>query len=61
MTPKAGWYTDPDDKTQLRYWDGSVWSATPMDTPDNIPKPPPSWPEAILDNLGRVVSGVFFD
>jgi hypothetical protein len=22
----AGWYTDPEDNAQLRYWDGSQWS-----------------------------------
>ncbi|MBD4204884.1 DUF2510 domain-containing protein, partial [Xanthomonas citri pv. citri] len=22
----SGWYDDPDDDTQLRYWDGILWS-----------------------------------
>lgn len=24
--PAAGWYPDPDDATQQRYWDGSQWT-----------------------------------
>ncbi len=24
--PPADWYTDPDDESQYRYWDGSAWS-----------------------------------
>lgn len=26
-TPIAGWYADPADGTQLRYWDGGAWTA----------------------------------
>ena len=26
-TPSSGWYTDPSGRHQLRYWDGSVWTA----------------------------------
>jgi len=26
MTQPAGWYDDPQDPSQLRYWDGVVWS-----------------------------------
>ena len=26
MTQPAGWYDDPQDANQLRYWDGVVWS-----------------------------------
>jgi len=25
-TPPAGWYINPDDATQQRYWDGSQWT-----------------------------------
>lgn len=25
-TPEAGWYSDPADAKQLRYWDGNAWS-----------------------------------
>ncbi|MXW61321.1 MAG: DUF2510 domain-containing protein [Acidimicrobiaceae bacterium] len=24
--PPPNWYTDPDDESQYRYWDGSVWT-----------------------------------
>src|SRR5450759_19574 len=27
MTQPAGWYDDPKDPSQLRYWDGVVWSS----------------------------------
>jgi len=27
MTQPAGWYDDPQDPLQLRYWDGVVWSS----------------------------------
>jgi uncharacterized RDD family membrane protein YckC len=26
MTQPAGWYDDPQDPNQLRYWDGIIWS-----------------------------------
>ncbi len=37
--PEAGWYDDPDDATQLRYWDGSGWTDERM--PRETPPPPP--------------------
>lgn len=27
MTQRSGWYDDPQDSSQLRYWDGVVWSS----------------------------------
>ena len=34
----AGWQPDPDDPTQLRYWDGSNWTShiAPMATPSEM-------------------------
>lgn len=26
MSPDAGWYDDPQDATQYRYWDGTTWT-----------------------------------
>src|SRR3954453_22027758 len=26
QTPAAGWFADPHDPTQLRYWDGTAWT-----------------------------------
>ena len=26
QTPAAGWFVDPEDATQLRYWDGGAWT-----------------------------------
>ena len=35
MTQPSGWYDDPQDPSQLRYWDGVVWSShvTPRVSP----------------------------
>ena len=35
MTQPAGWYDDPQDPSQLRYWDGVIWSnnVTPKVSP----------------------------
>ena len=40
--PPADWYTDPDDESQYRYWDGSAWTehraprhADPDEDPDD--------------------------
>jgi len=35
MTQPSGWYDDPQDPSQLRYWDGVIWSAhvTPKVSP----------------------------
>lgn len=32
--PEAGWYDDPESGLQIRYWDGSAWTA------ERRPKPP---------------------
>ncbi len=26
QTPAAGWFVDPEDATQFRYWDGTAWT-----------------------------------
>jgi uncharacterized membrane protein YhaH (DUF805 family) len=40
--PEAGWYDDPDDATQLRWWDGSRWSDERRPREDVPPPPPPT-------------------
>ena len=42
--PPADWYTDPDDESQYRYWDGSSWTehraprhTDPAEDPDTAP------------------------
>lgn len=55
--PPAGWYPDPQDAQQQRYWDGSTWtghtapSGAPPSAPTGdapaygapVPAGPPSW------------------
>lgn len=33
MTPQPGWYPDPTDSTQLRYWDGQSWGVARKQQP----------------------------
>ncbi len=53
QTPeRAGWYDDPDDAEQLRYFDGIVWSErrVPKKAPVREPAPePPTDPQATRD------------
>lgn len=43
--PPAGWYQNPDDPSQTRWWDGAVWTehlasdANPTSTPAPAPAP----------------------
>ncbi|WP_052068584.1 DUF2510 domain-containing protein [Rhodococcoides fascians] len=41
MTHPAGWYPDPSNQTQQRYWDGQTWSEH---TQPAGPMPPPAVP-----------------
>lgn len=44
MLPPAGWYPDPADDTNNRYWDGANWSDRVQ--PKSVPPPPsvaPAW------------------
>lgn len=36
----AGWYVDPDDPRQQRYWDGARWSDQIAPRPEGQPDPP---------------------
>jgi len=42
--PQAGWYDDPQDAAQLRYWDGERW--TDQRQPREATPPPPPQPGA---------------
>jgi hypothetical protein len=37
--PAQGWYPDPHDSAQLRWWDGSGWTAYTTDVPQAEPEP----------------------
>ncbi len=52
--PEAGWYEDPEDGAQLRYWDGTRWTdeRQARETP---PPPPPA-----SEGLGDVDAGTSF-
>jgi len=46
-TPGPGWYADPHDAANLRYWDGSTW--TQHTAPGHLPPPPGGAP--VLANV----------
>jgi len=48
MSQAAGWYDDPDDPTQLRYFDGILW------TGNRVPKASPT---AAQSTIGRAQTG----
>lgn len=46
--PPAGWYPDPDNRSQQRYWDGNAWTeqrgpAQSVQPPHPSGPPPPQW------------------
>ena len=61
--PGSGWYEDPDDAAQLRYWDGTRWSderrardvppppPPPFAPPSPPPFPPPFPPSAAVTSV----------
>lgn len=42
MTVRAGWYPDPDDRNQLRYWNGQAWTEHRASR-RAVPPPAPAW------------------
>jgi uncharacterized RDD family membrane protein YckC len=49
MAPIAGWYDDPRDHDQLRYWDGAAWTehvTTKQPEPPAASSPTPVYPGA---------------
>lgn len=71
MSTPAGWYPDPEDSAQSRYWDGNAWTeqrspASPPPAPPAPPSPsapptPVGWstPPAQLPNKPNVAMGWF--
>ncbi len=41
MRPEAGWYPDPRDAGQLRWWDGSAWTTQTQSAAGAVPAVPP--------------------
>jgi hypothetical protein len=39
--PPAGWYADPANQQQMRYWDGSAWTNHTQPSPQVAPQPQP--------------------
>ena len=70
--PEAGWYQDPHNPEQQRYWDGTTWTEHTHDAPFTVPQPPgpgqpsygppgthPGFINNIGDWLGRSFSVLF--
>ena len=56
--PPADWYTDPEDESQYRYWDGSTWTehrAPRHGPPDGETEPGPGQ----LRRPGRLLADTF--
>ncbi len=61
---EPGWYPDPHDAHQARYWSGTGWTdgTRPMDAvvaggPESTRVPPP-WPVLVAGAIGAVAAGV---
>lgn len=62
--PEAGWYQDPHNPNQQRYWDGQTWTEHTHDAPFSIPSAPqpdygPGHVNDIGDWLGRSFKVLF--
>ncbi|HEX4443007.1 MAG TPA: DUF2510 domain-containing protein [Galbitalea sp.] len=42
----AGWYSDPTNSAQLRWWDGTAWTSHLAAAPTPAPQPAPVQPQA---------------
>lgn len=51
----SGWYTDPADRTQQRYWDGSGWVGDSLPADDPHPAGP-YWRPPVTDAIKAEVS-----
>ena len=62
--PEAGWYQDPHNPNQQRYWDGQTWTEHTHDAPFTIPSAPqpdhsPDYVNDIGNWLGRSFKVLF--
>ena len=46
MSTPSGWYTDPEDPTRQRYWDGQSWTEHRTDPAPAAAQPAPAQPAA---------------
>jgi uncharacterized membrane protein YhaH (DUF805 family) len=49
-SPQPGWYPDPSNPSQLRYWDGSLWTADPARPQDTAAT---AYPQQSYDELAQ--------
>ncbi len=51
--PEAGWYQDPHNPNQQRYWDGQTWTEHTHDAPFHIPSAPqPEYGSDQVNDIG---------
>lgn len=51
--PEAGWYQDPHNPNQQRYWDGQTWTEHTHEAPFNIPSAPqPEYGADYVNDIG---------
>ena len=56
--PPADWYTDPEDESQYRYWDGSTWTEHRAPRHDQAPDEHAAGPGRIR-RPGRLIADTF--
>jgi len=58
--PEAGWYQDPHNPNQQRYWDGQTWTEHIHDAPFHIPSAPqPEYGPDHVNDIGNWLSRSF--
>ena len=58
--PEAGWYQDPHNPNQQRYWDGQTWTEHTHDAPFHIPSAPqPDHGPGHVNDIGDWLSRSF--